>query len=154
MRIPYVVPDGLYYSSIIVDIDGTLALRNGRGPFDWAKVKTDLPNSKVVSLVEDLASMGHHIIFMSGRKDTGECRKDTVQWLKDHFDFLEQDDVPELYMRDENDNRSDDDVKYDLFDWHIRNHNDVSFVIDDRARVVKMWREIGLTCLQVAEGDF
>ena len=27
-------------------------------------------------------------------------------------------------------------------------------VLDDRNQVVKMWRENGLTCLQVAEGDF
>lgn len=27
-------------------------------------------------------------------------------------------------------------------------------VLDDRNKVVKMWRELGLTCLQMAEGDF
>ena len=31
---------------------------------------------------------------------------------------------------------------------------DVEFVLDDRDRVVKMWRDRGLKVLQVAEGDF
>ena len=32
---------------------------------------------------------------------------------------------------------------------------DVAGVLDDRDQVVKMWRnELGLTCLQVAEGNF
>lgn len=154
MRNPYEVPAVSPYRSILVDIDGTLALRNGRGPFDWAKVSTDLPNEPIVQLVENLAWQGYHVVFMSGRKDTGDCRKDTIQWLKDNLSFLKQTDVPELYMRHEDDGRSDDDVKYELFDWHIRNHYDVAWVIDDRDRVVKMWREIGLTCLQVAEGNF
>lgn len=153
-RIPYEVPEGYYYSTIIVDIDGTLALRNGRGPFHWSKVSTDLPNKRVVALVEDLAAVGHHILFMSGREDVDNCRKDTIQWLRDNLDFLEADDVPELYMRAKGDNRPDDEVKYELFDNHVRNFNDISFVLDDRSKVVKMWREIGLTCLQVAEGNF
>lgn len=153
-RIPYTVPEEAYYSTVLVDIDGTLALRNGRGPFDWAKVGSDIPNRNVVTLVEDLASVGHHIIFLSGREDTGDCRKDTIDWLKTHLDFLDKDDMPELYMRPYRDGRPDDEVKYELFDTHIRDFNDVSFVLDDRDRVVKMWREIGLTCLQVAEGNF
>ena len=27
-------------------------------------------------------------------------------------------------------------------------------VFEDRDRVVKMWRDLGITCFQVAEGDF
>ena len=27
-------------------------------------------------------------------------------------------------------------------------------VFEDRASVVKMWRDLGITCLQVDEGDF
>jgi hypothetical protein len=32
--------------------------------------------------------------------------------------------------------------------------NDVFCVVDDRQKVVDMWRENGLTCFQVAPGDF
>jgi hypothetical protein len=32
--------------------------------------------------------------------------------------------------------------------------NDVFLVVDDRNKVVDMWRSLGLTVFQVAEGDF
>jgi len=35
-------------------------------------------------------------------------------------------------------------------DWK----DDVVAVFDDRDKVVNMWREIGLTCMQVAPGNF
>ncbi|MFC7644091.1 hypothetical protein ACFQX6_27630 [Streptosporangium lutulentum] len=38
----------------IVDIDGTLALRGDRGPYDWDRVGEDLPNHPVVTIVKAL----------------------------------------------------------------------------------------------------
>ena len=32
--------------------------------------------------------------------------------------------------------------------------NKIFCVLDDRDRVVKMWRDLGLTCFQVAQGNF
>ena len=32
--------------------------------------------------------------------------------------------------------------------------NDIFLVVDDRDRVVKLWRSLGLTTFQVAEGNF
>ena len=32
--------------------------------------------------------------------------------------------------------------------------NDVFLVVDDRDKVVKMWRDLGLNTFQVAPGDF
>lgn len=50
--------------------------------------------------------------------------------------------------------RPDDDVKYDMFYREVAHRFNVLYVIDDRDKVVKMWRDIGLTCAQVAYGDF
>ena len=36
----------------------------------------------------------------------------------------------------------------------IKDKYRVLFVLDDRNQVVDMWRDIGLTCLQVADGNF
>ena len=36
----------------------------------------------------------------------------------------------------------------------IDSPDEILFVLDDRSQVVKMWRELGLTCLQVADGNF
>lgn len=73
-----------------------------------------------------------------------------MAWLQKYFL-----DPHYLFMRATGDNRRDDIVKRELFDAHIRDHFNVRYVLDDRDRVVKMWRnELGLTVLQVAEGNF
>lgn len=43
---------------------------------------------------------------------------------------------------------------FELFDRHARDEYRVLVVLDDRKQVVDMWRSLGLTCLQVAEGNF
>jgi hypothetical protein len=47
----------------------------------------------------------------------------------------------------------DEILKKEMLDTFV-NIDDVFLVVDDRDKVVKMWREEGLTCFQVAEGDF
>jgi predicted kinase len=136
----------------IVDVDGTVALipPGGRSPFDMTRVSEDLPNPAVVWTINALKQDIAHdpaIIFVSGRDESG--RADTETWLKEYFGSYYA-----LYMRPHGDNRPDDVVKYELFDRHIRGSFNVTGVFDDRNRVVKMWREIGLTVFQVAEGDF
>jgi hypothetical protein len=58
-----------------------------------------------------------------------------------------------LYMRQDGDFRRDDIVKQEILDKYI-DKDRVLFVLDDRDQVVDMWRRNGLTCFQVAEGDF
>lgn len=134
--------------AVIVDIDGTLALRTGdRSPYDWHRVGEDEPNSVVVELVQVLDSR-YRIILMSGRDES--CRRQTEMWLDAQV-------VPfdELHMRAEKDNRKDSVVKEELYRKHVEGHYEVAFVLDDRAQVVRMWRDVlGLTVLQVADGDF
>ena len=61
--------------AIIVDIDGTLALMNGkRTPFEWDKVYEDDPNLWVISIVKAyLYGNDVKLILLSGRSD--ECRE-------------------------------------------------------------------------------
>ena len=56
-------------------------------------------------------------------------------------------------MRQDGDFRRDDIVKQEILDKYI-DKDRVLFVLDDRDQVVDMWRRNGLTCFQVAEGDF
>ena len=81
--------------------------------------------------------------------DRPGVREDTTSWL-------EQYNVPfeKLIMREDRDFRPDNEAKLDLYEKYIKGQYDVEFVLDDRDRVVKMWREQGLKVLQVAEGDF
>ena len=57
-------------------------------------------------------------------------------------------------MRAAKDTRGDDVVKAELFDAHIRRRFHVRVVLDDRDRVVALWRRLGLPCWQVDYGDF
>jgi hypothetical protein len=57
-------------------------------------------------------------------------------------------------MRKHNDFRKDAIVKKEIYEEKIADHHDVLCVFDDRQLVVEMWRELGLTCMQVAPGDF
>lgn len=135
---------------ILVDIDGTMALRNGRGPFDWAKVGEDAPNQQVVSLVQSfLHNEDCDVIFVSGRDEI--CRTDTETWLDRVVDGR---DPNLLYMRPQGDTRDDRIVKREMYEREVKGKYNVRFVLDDRDKVVKMWRQLGLTCLQVAEGNF
>lgn len=145
---------------IIVDIDGTLAHMNGRSPYDYSLVGTDVLDENVAQLVRKYAQRDiqemtpdTYIIIVSGRDDT--CKDETLKWLADNnipFD--------EFYMRDhtlvdEKGNKLDDTIiKRNIYEDMIKPRFNVRFVLDDRDRVVKMWREQGLKVLQVAEGDF
>jgi phosphoserine phosphatase len=49
--------------------------------------------------------------------------------------------------------RKDSIVKYEILQEIVKEYF-IPFVFDDRDQVVRMWREAGLRCLQVASGNF
>lgn len=135
--------------AVLVDIDGTTALKGARSPFDESRVREDRPNLPVIRVIMAMHAAGYAIVYLSGRTDA--CREATIEWLAAH--------VPEpfagLHMRPAGDMRKDSVVKRELFDRHVREQYDVALVLDDRDQVVRMWRdELGLACLQVADGNF
>lgn len=144
---------------IIVDIDGTLAHMNGRSPYDYTKVSEDTVDPVVRELVNSYATKNidlppeNYIVVVSGRDDT--CREDTEKWLKDNHIIFD-----ELFMRDhtrvnEDGTKVDDTIiKKEIYDQYIKPRYNVRFVLDDRDRVVQMWRKQGLKVLQVEEGSF
>lgn len=149
---------------IIADLDGTLALIDHRKPFidgsngkkpDWnafnRAVFEDLPNKPIINLLKVFRSTGTHEIYIyTGRDDS--AKTDTLKWLTKYG--IEYD---KLRMRPAGLNISDTDLKWRWIEWDFPSSNDkdrIEFVIDDRDKVVKMWRNNGLTCLQVAFGDF
>jgi hypothetical protein len=78
------------------------------------------------------------------------CRWQTELWLREHLGATD----PVLYMRPAGSNAPDDQVKRELYEQHIAGRFEVRFILDDRAKVVRMWRDLGLTVLAVADGDF
>lgn len=45
-------------------------------------------------------------------------------------------------------------MKRALYEAYVADRYEVALVLEDRSGVVRMWRALGLTCLQVAAGDF
>lgn len=136
--------------AIIADVDGTLALMNGRSPYDWDKVDTDLPNSPVIHMLRSCLWSVYsdcELFILSGRDSV--CREKTEKWLDEHLKLKYT-----LLMRPMKDTRDDAIIKSEMFDTQIDNKYDVQFVVDDRQKVVDMWREKGLTVFQVADGRF
>jgi predicted kinase len=137
--------------AIIVDIDGTVALHDGvRGPYDTSRYHLDNPNRPVIEQVRMAAAAGLTVLFTSGRDRDFEVP--TARWLGQHV--VTDGMVWDLFMRPAGDIRNDAIVKRELFDQHIRERFDVRWVLDDRNRVVAMWRDLGLSVMQVADGDF
>ncbi|NES15635.1 MULTISPECIES: AAA family ATPase, partial [Micromonospora] len=133
---------------VLVDIDGTVALNVSRSPYDMTRVADDAPNEAVIAAVRAMHAAGHGVLFCSGRD--ASARADTVAWLARHVR------VPylALHLRAIGDHRKDAVVKQEIYEREIRDRYRVVGVFDDRQQVVRMWRSLGLTVFQVADGDF
>ena len=142
-----VVYDPTLPDAIICDLDGTLALMDGRNPFDASLCENDILNTPVADIVMMHDNDACHILLVSGRQ---EChRPQTERWLAKH-------DIPHdaLWMRPTGDSRKDTIIKEEIYEREIRGRFNIKAIFDDRDQVVSLWRSLGLTCLQVAYGDF
>lgn len=141
----------------LFDIDGTLAdcshrLHHIQGAAkDWraffAACLLDLPIGHMIDLAIKLYDADQAVVLVSGRSN--ECRDQTEEWLDRHH-------VPQcpLYMRRAGDRRPDDIVKSEFLDLILADGFQPIMAFDDRSRVVRMWRDRGIPCAQVADGDF
>ena len=141
-------------SIVIFDLDGTLALISHRRHFvengnrDWdgffGACDKDEPNWPVIDVYHAMRDAGHHVLIWSGRSDA--VRDKTESWLEKHLGH-----VPRLRMRKAGDYTPDHTLKER---WLDELGTPPAMVFDDRTRVVNMWRDRGVTCFQVAPGDF
>lgn len=133
---------------ILVDIDGTLAHTSGkRSHYDMTKVGVDDCDYVVAELLDVLRRSRYNIIFVTGRNES--CRQDTLKWLDENGIGHSG-----LFMRKDSDIRKDSLVKEEMFLESINPKYNVLCVFDDRNQVVEMWRELGIKCLQVEQGNF
>lgn len=139
---------------VIADLDGTLSdyghrlhLYKERDYDAFNKAgKDDRPIENICNILRALDRQETEIVVMTAR--SSDNRPATQEWLR-------LNDVPcdRLIMRPVGDQSPDDECKRKLFEEKI-DYSDVWFVLEDRQSVVDMWRGEGLTCLQVAPGDF
>ena len=133
--------------AIICDIDGTLALRGNRDPYDMSHVSEDKVNIQVATVVKAMSAMGFDVFFTSGRSES--AYDDTADWIDTHVGV----NFRRLMMRASGDPRRDSEIKKEMLDI-IRVSHEVFLVFDDRDSVVKMWRDNLVPTWQVNYGDF
>ncbi len=143
--------------AIIVDLDGTLCDVNHRvhfveqEPKDWRSFHTSLVHDPVnpwcLDLIIAMKKEGVETVLLTGRPEYH--RAATESWLAENK-------VPyaKLIMRKIGDKRGDEITKWEFYEQEIAPLYQVLFVVEDRLRVVKMWREKGIVCLQCDWGDF
>ena len=165
--------------TVIFDLDGTLANIDVRrdkalkpdGKLDWeifaapqSILDLDEPNLPVIKMAQMFKADGFKIVIFSGRNDRGFVA--TNHWLTRH-------DVPHdlLVLRPDkfkanswpvaDGNQATPDMRFmpdeilkkAMLDTFV-DIDDVFLVVDDRDKVVKMWRDLGFNTFQVAPGDF
>lgn len=140
---------------VIFDIDGTLADVSERihhvrkKPKNWNAFFQGMAQDKaihaMVRLCNILYETGIQIILCSGRSE--EHRPQTIEWLAQQGVNYH-----ELILRKDGDRRSDTIVKREMLAGIDKSK--ILFVVEDRSRVVEMWRSEGLVCLQCAPGEF
>ncbi len=148
--------------AIIFDIDGCISNVEHRKHFltakteDWKQTPEweafnnamvgDSLNEWAKTIIDKFKDT-HTIILCTGRMETH--RRETMDWLAAHCVTYNH-----LMMRKEGDHRHDDIIKEEIYRKKLEPCFDVEFVVEDRLRCVKMWRRIGLLCLQNDPGDF
>jgi hypothetical protein len=143
----------------VFDIDGTVAngdhrkyllstLSGQRKWDEWYKLAyLDLPHRDIIDFTHVAKMISMPVMMCTGRQD--ECRETTVRWLYDHYVIYDR-----LYMRTTGDHRDDAVIKLELVNQMKSDGFNPVLAFEDRDRVVKMWRDLGVRCLQVNYGDF
>lgn len=154
--------------AIIFDIDGTLSKVDHRLHFitgekkDWDAFydacDQDPPNEDIVWIAEMLGVANFDICmhepgrfftpwFCTGRVE--RVRGKTVKWLGENIPILFENFWENIMMRPDGDFRADHVLKAEMLGQLQNWGYEIRAVFDDRQRVVDMWREVGLTALQV-----
>lgn len=144
------VVDPSLQNAYIIDIDGTLAKMHGRGPYEFDKIGTDVPNEAVVQVVLNLAQW-NNLIIVSGREE--KYREVTTDWLNRYIKDIQDNPLWDiLFMRPTDDTRNDAIVKQEIYEREIKGKYNIRGVFDDRPRVIRMWRSLGLPVFDVGPG--
>lgn len=137
---------------VVFDLDGTLCNLNHRlkyilsFPKQSEKFHTSCVDDTLVPRVFEMYELfrnnGYSMVILTCRPKKYEAL--TIEWLSRHnvkYDLLISSDKQEL---------TDDKAKKFYKDNVIEPKYEIAFAVDDRKCVIDMWREEGITCLDVA----
>jgi hypothetical protein len=113
----------------------------------------DLPNWPVIGTLMQLYSVGCDVRIWSGRSDA--VKQKTLLWLHSatRIPLIKLELM--LKMRAADDFTPDEQLKRKWLNTMGKQERArLAAVFDDRNKVVKMWRDAGVACFQVAPGEF
>ena len=141
---------------VIFDLDGTLADCQHRehyikeSPKNWDMFYSECDKDTVIestaSIFRLLKRNGYKVDILTGRRDTEHTK--TMKWLMDN-DLLPH----TLRMRPARQWCKDTQLKQEWLDKYY-SIDEIKGWFEDRKQVVDMVRSNGITCYQVADGDF
>lgn len=147
--------------AIVFDIDGTLADLSHRLKWisgevkDWDRFYQDVCGDSVVVPIAQLFALyasslpsSSKLICITGRPE--RTRAATLKWFREKIG-------PEpdaIYMRKDHDFRPDVEIKREWVEKLREEGHNIILAFEDRDRVVKMYRDLGIQCCQVAEGAY
>lgn len=135
--------------AFIFDIDGTLALRGERSPYDLSRVKDDKVNPPVLTVLRALRAQGFSILIFTGRD--ASSKQVTVDWLTAQgIRYGPEYDL--LLMRAAGSQEKDHLVKLRML-GKVREQFEVMGVFEDRKRVKRMWEGMGVFVFDVNQRD-
>ena len=142
-------------TAYIFDVDGTLAnvdeflhfMRGGKKDYDsfhGASINAK-PNLEVFSMLDNAISKGHAILIVTSRKE--KWRGLTSMWLAKNNARSHA-----LFMRDNDDNRPDYEVKKDILN-KIQDFWVVVHAVDDNPNVIRLWEENKIPTTKIGTWD-
>ena len=142
-------------TAYIFDVDGTLAnvdeflhfMRDGKKDYDSfhsASINAK-PNLEVFSMLDNAISKGHAILIVTSRKE--KWRGLTSMWLAKNNARSHA-----LFMRDDNDNRPDYEVKKDILS-KVEEFWAVVHAVDDNPNVIRLWEENKIPTTKIGTWD-
>lgn len=150
---------------VIVDIDGTIADNAHRLPLVMGKKRDyvryhamthlDTPIEPMLNMVRGIIERSTPVVFLTGRPES--VRGVTEDWLDIHLLSRIRIESPNLWfstslvMRETDDHSKSMDFKRRELDRIRESGVDPVMAIEDRADIVRMFRDEGLICLDVGE---
>lgn len=149
---------------IVFDLDGTLANCDHRThhlqkkPKDWDsyfnECHLDEPYSEMISLFNLIKStvgflgFGNRLEIWTGRRE--DQRDKTIDWLIANGTYINENHPTPLRMRPTDIKTHDVELKGGF----MKEFGRPDIVFEDRNSMVEFWREQGIRCCQVQEGNF
>lgn len=147
-------------NAVIFDMDGTLAnvssIRHHLKTFDEGKRRVIKhfdkfheesvnvpPNMQVANAAQVVHMLGHDVLIVTARKHM--WRNHTAMWLA-----LNKIPSDAMFMRNDNDNRKDVEVKRDML-LTIRKNWNIIGAWDDNPSIIELWKEEKIPC-NIVEG--